>query len=635
MATDFCTKAAAIAVGAATAAYVDKKLYLSHDLMKYWGHSLALVQTRYLIARNTRVADLWEELVDAMPSKVLVMFEGKKYTAVQLEIQANRVAHWAMSVGLTPGSIVALLMENRPEFLATWIGLSKVGVVAALINTHVAEEGLLHCLRVSDASVIIFGAECTAQVEHVLDRLPPRITRLAVYHEDGTQVPPPLAFARSLNEDVKQVSSHRPLLSQRKSILCTDMMLLIFTSGTTGLPKAARIEHQSLISRSMVFVRCAQITRFDRFYCSLPLYHTAGGVVAVGIMLLSGCSISLARKFSTTHFWSDVRATEATIVQYIGEMCRYLLHAPPSDLDRANVVRVAIGNGLRPDIWSAFQDRFGIPVVCEFYGATEGVGGMLNVCRERKDRGHLGQYGYLATAISGMTIVEYDVDADELLRDTNNFLIPCATGRVGELLIKVGASSPLHKFQGYFKDDAASAKKLLANAFTKASNGGDLYFRTGDLFRMDTDRCFYFMDRIGDTFRWNGENVATSEVAEALSAFPGISDICVYGVALPGRDGRAGMAAMVFKDLDMEAFAKFCTSKLPLYAVPRFLRQLRAMHVTGTMKHEKAKLRKQGIQLDQVGLDRLYFLDRSDPLRPKYLPLTPSNVHEITTASRL
>ncbi|RHY35221.1 hypothetical protein DYB32_000278 [Aphanomyces invadans] len=557
MATDLLTKAAAIAVGAATAAYVDKKLYLSHDLMKYWGHSLALVQTRYLIARNTRVADLWEELVDAMPSKVLVMFEGKKYTAVQLEIQANRVAHWAMSVGLTPGSIVALLMENRPEFLATWIGLSKVGVVAALINTHVAEEGLLHCLRVSDASVIIFGAECTAQVEHVLDRLPPRITRLAVYHEgtpvhfnrlyttclhasDGTQVPPPLAFARSLNEDVKQVSSHRPLLSQRKSILCTDMMLLIFTSGTTGLPKAARIEHQSLISRSMVFVRCAQITRFDRFYCSLPLYHTAGGVVAVGIMLLSGCSISLARKFSTTHFWSDVRATEATIVQYIGEMCRYLLHAPPSDLDRANV----------------------------FYGATEGVGGMLNVCRERKDRGHLGQYGYLATAISGMTIVEYDVDADELLR-------------VGELLIKVGASSPLHKFQGYFKDDAASAKKLLANAFTKASNGGDLYFRTGDLFRMDTDRSFYFMDRIGDTFRWNGENVATSEVAEALSAFPGISglrfsqpvrrltalvlvvDICVYGVALPGRDGRAGMAAMVFKDLDMEAFAKFCTSKLP------------------------------------------------------------------------
>ncbi|RHY17983.1 hypothetical protein DYB25_000139 [Aphanomyces astaci] len=369
MPTGLWTKVVTVAAGAAAAAYVDKNLYLSHDIMTYWQHAISLLQAKYLIARNTRVADLWEELVDAMPSKVLVMFEGKKYTAVQLETEANRIAHWAMSVGLTPGSIVALLMENRPEFLTTWIGLSKVGVVAALINTHVAEEGLLHCINVSDASVVIFGAECTEQMHRVLDRLPPRISGLY-----ATSSPP--LFARSLDEDLKRVSSLRPLASQRQSVSSNDMMLLIFTSGTTGWPKAARVEHQSLLGRSMVFVRAANVTPFDRLYCPLPLYHTSGGVVAVGVMLLSGCSISLARKFSTTHFWSDVRATEATMVQYIGEMCRYLLHAPPSDLDRANVVKL-----------SAIQSL-----------------------------SHLGQYGYLATAVSGYTIVEYDVDADALRR---------------------------------------------------------------------------------------------------------------------------------------------------------------------------------------------------------------------------
>ncbi|RHY60023.1 hypothetical protein DYB30_002534 [Aphanomyces astaci] len=413
MPTGLWTKVVTVAAGAAAAAYVDKNLYLSHDIMTYWQHAISLLQAKYLIARNTRVADLWEELVDAMPSKVLVMFEGKKYTAVQLETEANRIAHWAMSVGLTPGSIVALLMENRPEFLTTWIGLSKVGVVAALINTHVAEEGLLHCINVSDASVVIFGAECTEQMHRVLDRLPPRISGLYVYNDVHTVA----------------VKDH-----------------------------------------------C-----FNIKYC----------------------------------------------------------------------------------------------------------------------------------------------------RDANGHLIQCAVGTVGELLLPVRSYSPMHKFQGYFKDDAASATKLLANAFQK----GDLYFRTGDLFRMDNHRRFYFVDRVGDTFRWNGENVATCEVAEALSGFPGISDICVYGVALPGRDGRAGMAAMVFESLDMDAFAKFCLSKLPSYAVPRFLRQVPAMHVTGTMKHEKAKLRAQGVQLS--GGDRVFYLDRSNPSQPTYLALTDANVHSIVTASRL
>ncbi|KAH9097873.1 hypothetical protein LEN26_016962 [Aphanomyces euteiches] len=640
---DLVKKTAAIAVGAAAAAYIDKKTMFSKDLVKFWPVARSLAESQYLVFRNTRVADLWEELVDSMPSKVLIMFEGRKYTAQQLETQSNRIAHWAISIGLTPGSTVALMMENRPEFITTWIGLSKVGVITALINTHVAEDALLHSLGISGASVIIFGSECTRLINSVASRC--NITKFYSYLDDKNPVVVPV-FAKSLDKMLPQVSPLRPLPVQRKNIKSTDTMLLIYTSGTTGMPKAARVEHQSLFIRSLVFVRMAQVTTFDRLYCPLPLYHTSGGVVAVGMMLMSGCSLSLARKFSTTNFWHDVRHTDCTMIQYIGEMCRYLLQAPEFESDRANLIRVAIGNGLRPDIWGQFQRRFGIPIVCEFYGATEGVAGMVNLCTTPKDQGHLGQYGYLAAAVSGYEIVQFDVDTEQLKRDARGRLIRCAVDQVGELLIPIKDSMPSHKFQGYLNNSAASDAKKISNAFVE----GDVFFRTGDLFRMDGKRRFHFVDRIGDTFRWNGENVSTTEVAEILATFPGVSDVCVYGVALPQRDGRACMVAMDFEALDFESFAAFCTQKLPyvssrlhgldavlkhrIYAVPRFVRQLRTRHVTGTMKHEKAKLRKQGVELDAVDGDRVFYWNRTKA-KPTYSELTPSVYHDVITTSRL
>ncbi|EQC32515.1 hypothetical protein SDRG_09841 [Saprolegnia diclina VS20] len=619
-------KQLAIAAAAAGAAYLlDRQTLVSHDITEHASLIGVLLKMRYLAYRNTRIPDIWEDLVDAHPSKVLIVFEGREWTAMELDTLTNRVAHWAIRSGLTPGSVVGLLMENRPEFVAIWMGLAKVGVVAALINTHVAYDGLLHCIKISKASIVIFGAECSAKMDSVADQLADR--SLVCYSPDATHTSLP-SYATSLNVALHEVSCRRPPIAMRAGVTTNDMVLMIYTSGTTGLPKAARIEHSSVMLRSMAMVNKTGATLHDRLYCPLPLYHTSGGNLAVGIMLFAGTTLVLSRQFSTSRFWGEVRTNKCTMIQYIGEMCRYLLNAPPSALDRQHHVRMAVGNGLRPDIWSPFQDRFNIPAVCEFYGATEGVAGFMNVCRDRAERGHLGKTGAFANFIAGYAVVEYDVENDVLVRGPDGFLKQCPFDHVGELVVRVRMHDPSFKFQGYYDNKEADAKKLVPNAFSK----GDLYFRTGDLFRYDHARRWHFMDRVGDTFRWNGENVATSEVAETLSSFPGLSDICVYGVAVPNRDGRACMAAMVFEDLDLDAFAAFCTLKLPSYAVPRFLRRLPAMAVTGTMKHEKAKLRAQGTDLTKVDGDALYYLDKANGT---FVPLTRDNYHHVLTSSRL
>ncbi|OQR98994.1 long-chain fatty acid transporter [Achlya hypogyna] len=624
---DSTTKKLALAAAGAGAAYVlDKHTLVSHDLMEHSALIGVLLKMRYLAYTNARVPDIWEELADRMPSKDMITFEGTSWTAAQLDEFMNRVGHWAISVGLVPGSIVGLLMENRPEFVAIWMGLAKVGVVAALINTHVAYDGLLHCIKISKASFVIFGAECASKMNSVADALSDR--RLFCYSADAA-VPVP-SYASAFHYSLKEVSCVRPPRSMRAMVKTNDMVLMIYTSGTTGMPKAARIEHSSVMLRSMAMVVKTGATVHDRLYCPLPLYHTSGGNLAVGIMLFAGTTLVLSRQFSTSRFWGEVRTNKCTMIQYIGEMCRYLLNAPPSAGDRQHKVRMAVGNGLRPDIWSPFQDRFGIPAVCEFYGATEGIAGFMNVCRNRAERGHLGKTGAVANLIAGYTVVKYDVENDELMRTPEGFLKECDFDEVGELVVRVRMNDPSFKFQGYYDNKEADSKKLVHGAFAK----GDTYFRTGDLFRYDRQRRWHFMDRVGDTFRWNGENVATSEVAETLSSFPGLSDICVYGVSVPNRDGRACMAAMVFDELDLDAFAAHCTLKLPAYAVPRFLRRLPAMAVTGTMKHEKAKLRAQGTDLTKVDGDALYYLEK-EAGKARYIQLEPSNYHRVMTSSRL
>lgn len=448
----------------------------------------------------------------------------------------------------------------------------------------------------------------------------------AISAPDLTQFP----FAQSFDAQLATMSDAQLPRTVRTGFRTTDTALLIYTSGTTGLPKAARVSNVSVFLRALSFVHAMQLSVHDRVYCALPLYHTSGGNLAVGMMLASGATLCLSRRFSTTKFWDEVRTFDCTVVQYIGEMCRYLMNAPARDTDKQNHVRAAFGNGLRPDVWAPFQDRFAIPAVYEFYGSTEGILGMINACTSPEDQGHLGKRGALVNKISGTKIVRYDVDADTHVRTpSTGFLQECATNEVGELICAVNNADPAKQFHGYYRNERESQQKVLRNVFTN----GDVYFRTGDLFRVDAHRCWHFVDRIGDTFRWKGENVATNEVSEALSDFPGLSDICVYGVQVPGNEGRACLAAMVFDDtaFDMAQFAQHVTARLPSYARPLFIRQLPEMSVTGTMKHEKAKLRKHGIDPTQVA-DKLWYFNKA---ADAYERLTRDNYHHVLATSRL
>jgi fatty-acyl-CoA synthase len=550
----------------------------------------------YSILRKVRpdaeitLVDFVEERVAAAPHRLAILFEGRKITNAELDAHANRVARWATAQGIGRGDVVGLLMENRPEFVMTWLGLAKLGAVTALLNTHLRGHPLAHSLAVADAKHLIVGAELgdalATSREHVTSWPTVWSTGGAV---DG---------ARDLDGELAERSSDPIDREIRRGLKAADKLFYIYTSGTTGLPKAANISNQRACMMGGGAAGAQRLGPEDRVYVTLPLYHSAGGVMAAGSALISGAVLVLARRFSARRFWSDCRENEVTAFQYIGELCRYLLHTPEHADERRHRVRVCIGNGLRPEIWEAFQERFEIPRIIEFYGATEGNVALMNL------DGHVGAVGRLPKvlrAVTGVGLVQYDVAKDEHVRDASGFCVPCKPGEVGEA---IGRISGISRFEGYSSPEATE-KKILRNVFKP----GDAYFRTGDLLRMDADDYFYFVDRIGDTFRWKGENVATSEVAEVLSVCPGVKEANVYGVSVPGHDGRAGMAALVVSDdFDPSRLVERCTRELPAYARPLFLRLLPQIEITGTFKHRKVELVKEGF--DPSGLsDPLFFLD--------------------------
>ncbi|KAG7376127.1 hypothetical protein PHYPSEUDO_014405 [Phytophthora pseudosyringae] len=626
------TKFLAVAGAAALGYYVDQKLLLSSDLYHSGMQAVALLQAKRHARNDTLIPDLFEQSVAKWPHKPCMQFGQRALSFQQVDEAANRVAHWGRQQGLQVGQTVALLMENRPEFVVVWLGLAKIGVVTALLNTHLHADGLVHCATIADTQWMIVGQELAGKLKEVDEKL--ANIRFHIYGDGELTAQAAAAYlprAFSLDVELKKMRTERPPESIRRNanISTSDMALLIYTSGTTGLPKAARVNHFSIILRSLVFKYSMHLSMYDRLYCALPLYHTSGGNLAVGMMIFSGATLCISRRFSTTKFWDEVRAYDCTVIQYIGEMCRYLVNAPAKANDKENHVRAAFGNGLRPDVWAPFQERFGIPSVYEFYGSTEGPMGMLNACTTKADQGHLGRRGFINNAVTGVAIVRYDVEKDDYIWSKRGFLQQCALNESGELIVKVNRKDPARGFQGYYKNTKESSKKVLADVFKK----GDMYFRTGDLFKEDERHCWHFVDRVGDTFRWKGENVATNEVAEAVSKFPGLSEVCIYGVEVPGNEGRACMAAMVFDDksFDLNEFAQFVKQRLPSFAMPLFIRKLETMSVTGTMKQEKAKLRKEGMDPSKIS-DHLWVFNRAKGI---YDPLTSETYHQVITNSRL
>ena len=550
----------------------------------------------YSILRKVRAdseisfADFVEGRVAAAPHRLAILFEGRKVTNAELEAAANRVARWASAQGIGRGDVVGLLMENRPEFVITWLGLAKLGAVTALINTNLRGQPLAHSLAVAEAKHLVLGAE----LGEALESAKPHLASWPVVWAAGGATP----GAHDLDAELAERSPAPIDREVRRGLKAAEKLFYIYTSGTTGLPKAANISHARACLMGGGAMGAQQLGPEDRVYVTLPLYHSAGGVMAAGSALMSGAVLVLARRFSARRFWGDCRENEVTSFQYIGELCRYLLHSPEHPDEQRHRVRVCIGNGLRPEIWEAFQERFNIPKIIEFYGATEGNVALMNLDGRV---GAIGRLPRLMRSAVGVALIRYDVAKDEHERGPDGFCIECKPGEVGEA---VGRISAVSRFEGYSSREATE-KKILRDVFKK----GDAYFRTGDLMRMDEDGYFYFVDRIGDTFRWKGENVSTNEVAEVLSVAPGVREANVYGVTVPGQDGRAGMAALVVgPGFDPAALAERATRELPAYARPVFLRLLPELEVTGTFKHRKVDLVKEGFDPEQVA-DPLFFLD--------------------------
>jgi fatty-acyl-CoA synthase len=484
---------------------------------------------------------------------------------------------------LEPGSVVCLLMENCPDYLAAWLGLTRAGITVALLNTHLTGEPLLHSIRIVSPRALIAGAGFS---ERLLAGPAPIAAGLPCWmHGDGAPELPRLD--RALEECSAEPFSD----AERAAPSLSDRALYIYTSGTTGLPKAAVVSHHRLMQWSHWFAGLMDITPADRLYDCLPMYHSVGGVVATGATLVGGGAVVVRERFSASRFWQDIRTERCTIFQYIGELCRYLVNSPgdPERESAGHTLRLACGNGLRADVWEAFQTRFRIPQVLEYYAATEGTFSLYNC------EGRVGSIGRIPAFLSHrypVALVRCDPSSGTPVRDAQGRCIRCEPGEPGEAIGRIAAAAGRSgaQFEGY-ADREATQRKVLRDVFEP----GDAWYRTGDLMSRDAQGFYYFVDRVGDTFRWKGENVSTTEVTAALASCRGITDVAVYGVTIPGTEGRAGMAAMVVApEFDLTAFHREVAGKLPDYARPVFLRIVPGLDLTGTFKLKKQELAEQG-----------------------------------------
>jgi len=571
----------------------------------------ALSSTAPITRHPTRVFPIVvEELAERFGAAPALLSEGECMTFHTLAERSNRYARWALRQGLGKGEVVCLMMPNRPEYLATWIGVTLVGGVVALLNTNLVGSALAHCINIVAPKHIIVASELMEAFASARPYLKSQ-AKVWAHGECCSE------FLR-IDSELQSYSGARLTEEERRQVTLNDLALLIYTSGTTGLPKAANVSHYRVMLWTHWFAGMLDMRPSDRIFNCLPMYHSIGGVVALGAVLVNGGSAVIREKFSVTQFWDDIVRWNCTLVQYIGELCRYLLNSAPHPREGDHNIRACCGNGLRPDVWNDFKTRFRIPQILEFYAATEGNVSIYNV--EGK-RGAIGRIPPFLAHRFPLAVVTFDFEKETPIRDELGFCVRCTTNEVGEAISKISSGLPEFgsRFEGY-TDQNETEKKILRDVFEQ----GDAWFRTGDLLRQDEGGYFYFVDRIGDTFRWKGENIATSEVSEIITAFPGIKEANVYGVEVPRTDGRAGMAALVVSDrIDLTEFRDYLLKSLPGYAQPLFFRICEKMEITATFKQKKAELVQLAYDPSKTD-DPIYF---NDPKQRAFVRLDKT-VHE-------
>ncbi|KAF9585838.1 hypothetical protein BGW38_000515 [Lunasporangiospora selenospora] len=643
---------AGVAAAIAAGYYIDGKYQFSKDF--------ELVKSGIKARRQTKSAACMNGLQPNArndPSRSLLSLRAPPTPGAILSS-----AHWFVARGVRRLDRVAMLMHNSPLFIITWLALLKIAATPAFINNQINGSVLIHSLKVADAKILVFDYELAGALKDSLDEI------RGLGYQLYTPTPKEQAMGQHYNQldeetrqaveasssffefmDWQHLSTEGFPVEMRRQVEMRDPVALIYTSGTTGFPKAAIMDHGRCCMASTSWGILCGVKPEDKVYVTLPLYHSAGAIIGVGQSWSSGSTVVLARKFSVKNFWKDCIAYDVTHFQYIGELCRYLLNAPESPLDKQHKVRLAFGNGMRPDIWAKFQERFGIPTIFEYYTMSEGTGALFNIARSPRDVGAVGFRGPIMRMLQkGVKIVKVDMDTEELIRDKKTgYCIECGPDEVGEMVTCADNKTESTRYSGYFNQPKMTKAKLVENVFEK----GDVFMRTGDLLYRSRDHYWYFADRAGDTYRWKGENVSTAEIADTLGRMEGIASCTVYGVTVPGQDGRAGMAAVFLQDsilkaatvdevgnvvdpcvvneVALEGFVKqlsdYANKRLPAYAVPRFIRILeKEMTITGTFKNMKVEYKKEGFDLNKVK-ERMYWWTPQG----RYLPFGHSENEEI------
>ncbi|KIW98876.1 uncharacterized protein Z519_00539 [Cladophialophora bantiana CBS 173.52] len=566
----------------------------------------------YLIeehAYNPQVAD-----------KVFIIYQGRKWTFKQTYDMVLRYAGYLHTThSVLPGEIVAIDFMNSPQFLFLAMALWSLGALPAFINYNLTSASFVHSVKTCSARLLLIDPEIEAKVlteETKNIFAAPNFRNNALPLEVAVLTP-------GLQSSLEYFPPYRAPDSARSGVVGRRPCVLISTSGTTGLPKAAIVPWDRTVVGSGLIARWIGLrpvtsSNPDRYYTSMPLYHASAFQLGFHCCLVRACTLVLGHKFSVSSFWDEVISADATAIQYVGETLRYLLAVPPQPNDRTkHKVRLAFGNGLRPDVWDKFRARFGIETVAEFYGATESAGASFNLSRNTFSSGAIGQAGLLGNLLMKLrqTIVKVDWETESPYRNPKTgFCVPVLRGEPGELLFKVDPADIGAKYQGYFGNKKASDSKILRDVLKR----GDAWFRSGDVIKLDKEGLTWFMDRIGDTFRWRSENVSTAEVAQVLGQHPAILESNVYGVAIPHHEGRAGCAAVLLKDVStnttpipeslLESLATYARNSLPRYAVPVFLRVVTQVMATGNNKQQKHVLRQEGVDPEKVAEDRLFYL---------------------------
>lgn len=545
-------------------------------------HILSGLKQAYLrtLASPTGLGIAFEKAVKRNPQGIALLFEDQSYSYRALNEWANQIAHYYLSLGAKKGDVIAVMVENRPELIATIVALAKIGVTIALVNTSQVGKVLAHSINLVNPIAVIAGEEVRAAIDEARPELKVPQDRFHWFADQETRKHAGTAPKEYVNlaQQIDQFPKFNP--STTRTVTGKDGLFYIYTSGTTGLPKAVIFTHSRWTLAYGTYGHILNLGKDDVMYVTLPLYHATGVVVCWCGVIAGSATLAVRRKYSTSAFWKDVQKFNASAIGYVGELCRYLIDAPTTELDRAHRVTKMIGNGMRPNIWGKFKERFGVQEVLELYASSEGNVGFSNIFNFDNT------VGFSPTPYA---IVEFDKEKNELVRDKKGHCKKVKTGEVGLLIGKITSRSP---FDGY-TDPEKNKSVILKDVFTK----GDSYFNTGDLVRDIGFRHAQFVDRLGDTFRWKGENVSTTEVENMVCEYHKIAEAVVYGVEIPNTNGRAGMAAITLVDgeelneADLSAMVNVFKKCLPSYAIPVFLRVQAKVETTGTFKYQKNKLK--------------------------------------------